>query len=135
MKILLRFGRFLLKLRLSRIYLLPMSLLFASTLDASDDGDAAGRRAVLYAAKGTFGIQGVLYTLDPATGAVLTVVGLLNDTAGNNYGMGGLRYHPISGIFYGATTTTSPTTAGSGEARSAAVVVRPVSDGRGGWLV
>ncbi len=64
---------------------------------------------MLYAAKGTFGVQGILYTLDPATGAVLTTVGPLNDAAGNNYGMGGLRYHPITGIFYGATATSSPT--------------------------
>jgi hypothetical protein len=72
-------------------------------------GDVAGRRAVLYAAKGTFGVQGVLYTLDPATGAVLTTVGPLQDAAGNNYGMTGLKYHPITGIFYGATAGQSPT--------------------------
>jgi len=65
--------------------------------------------AVLYVAKGTFGVQGILYTLDPATGAVLTTVGPLNDAAGNNYGMGGLKYHPITGIFYGATAGQSPT--------------------------
>jgi hypothetical protein len=72
-------------------------------------GDAAGRRAVLYAAKGTFGVQGVLFTIDPATGAVLTTVGSLNDANGNNYGMGALKYHPITGIFYGATMSDSPT--------------------------
>jgi hypothetical protein len=65
--------------------------------------------AVLYAASGTFGVQGILYTLDPATGAVLTTVGPLNDAAGNNYAMGGLKYHPITGIFYGATAGQSPT--------------------------
>jgi hypothetical protein len=69
----------------------------------------APRPAVLYAAKGTFGVQGVLFTLDPATGAVLTTVGPLNDAAGNNYGIGGLKYHPTTGLFYGATTTSSPT--------------------------
>jgi hypothetical protein len=78
-------------------------------VDDISAGDAAGRRAVLYAAKGTFGVQGVLYTLDPATGAVLTTVGPLHDTAGNNYGMTGLKYHPITGIFYGATAGQSPT--------------------------
>ena len=66
-------------------------------------------QAVLYSATGTFGVTGILYTLDPATGTVLTTVGLLNDAAGNNYGMTGLRYHPTTGIFYGATATTSPT--------------------------
>jgi len=105
----IRFGRFWLKSGLSRICLIAILLLFASTLGANAQGTAPGIRAVLYAAKGTFGIQGILYTLDPATGAVLTTVGLLNDAAGNNYGMGGLRYHPITGILYGATTTSSPT--------------------------
>jgi plastocyanin len=65
--------------------------------------------AVLYAAKGTFGVQGVLYTLDPATGAVLTTVGFLHDAAGNNYDMAGFKYHPMTGIFYGATGGQSPT--------------------------
>ena len=98
---------------LSRICLIAASLLFASTVGASDaastEGDAAGRRAVLYAASGTFGVTGILYTLDPATGAVLTTVGPLNDAAGNNYGMTGLKYHPTTGIFYGATAHASPT--------------------------
>ena len=105
----IRFGRFWLKSGLSRICSIAILLVFASTLGASAQGTAPGIRAVLYAAKGTFGIQGILYTLDPATGAVLTTVGPLNDAAGNNYGMGGLRYHPITGILYGATTTSSPT--------------------------
>src|SRR5437870_13362490 len=105
----IRFGRFWPKSGLSRICLIAILLLFASTLGVSAQGDVTGRRAVLYAAKGTFGVQGILYTLDPVTGAVRTTVGPLNDAAGNNYGMGGLRYHSITGIFYGATTTTSPT--------------------------
>jgi len=58
---------------------------------------------VLYVASGTFGVQGILYTLDPATGAVFTTVGPLNDAAGNNYGITGLKYHPVTGIFYGVT--------------------------------
>src|SRR5438132_5766277 len=87
----------------------PSELLASQDVDDIDAGDAAGRRAVLYAAKGTFGVQGVLFTLDPATGAVLTTVGSLNDANGNNYGMGALKYHPITGIFYGATMSDSPT--------------------------
>ncbi len=102
------FGRFWLTSRLSRICLIAISLLFASTLGASAQGDAMGR-AVLYVASGTFGVQGILYTLEPATGAVLTTVGPLNDAAGNNYGITGLKYHPATGIFYGATGHQSPT--------------------------
>ena len=64
---------------------------------------------MLYVAKGTFGVQGVLFTIDPASGALLTTVGFLNDAVGNNYGMGGMKYHPITGIFYGVTMSDSPT--------------------------
>jgi len=113
MKTIPSFARFWITSRLSRICLIAISLLFASTLGASDapsaEGDAAGRRAVLYVAKGTFGVQGVLFTIDPATGAVVTTVGPLNDANGNNYGMGALKYHPITGILYGATMSDSPT--------------------------
>ena len=103
------FGRFWLTSRLSRICLIAISLLFAGTLGASPQGDAVGRRAVLYAASGTFGDPGILYTLDQATGAVLTTVGLLHDAVGNFYGITGLKYHPATGIFYGATGHASPT--------------------------
>jgi hypothetical protein len=61
---------------------------------------------VLYVATGTFGAQGtqgVLYTVDRDSGAVLTTVGSLNDDAGNNYPMTGLKYDTHNGIFYGAT--------------------------------
>jgi hypothetical protein len=102
-------GRFWFTSRLSRICLIAISLLFTSTLGASAHGDAMGRTAVLYAASGTFGVQGILYTLDPATGAVLTTVGPLHDANGNFYGITGLKYHPATGIFYGATGHGSPT--------------------------
>src|SRR5215468_7373429 len=75
----------------------------------ADTGDAVGRGAVLYVAKGTFGVAGILFTIDPATGAVLTTVGPLNDANGNHYGMAGMKYHPITGIFYGVTMDSSPT--------------------------
>ena len=94
------FGRVWLTSRLSRICSIAISLLFVSTLGARAQGDAMGRRAVLYAASGTFGVQGILYTLDPATGAVLTTVGPLNDAAGNNYGITGLKYHPATGTLW-----------------------------------
>ena len=50
----------------------------------------------------------LFYIIDPATGAA-TTVGPLHDAAGNPYGMTGLKYHPITGIFYGATSGQSPT--------------------------
>ena len=109
MKIMRSFGRFWLTSRLSRICLISISLLFAIALELNADGDAVGRRAVLYAASGTFGTQGTLYTLDPATGAVLTTVGPLHDAANNPYGLTGLKYDPFTGILYGVTSGQSPT--------------------------
>src|SRR5438132_14293677 len=103
------FGRVWLTSRLSRICSIAISLLFVSTLGARAQGDAMGRRAVLYAASGTFGVQGILYTLDPATGAVLTTVGPLHDAANNPYGLAGLKYDPFTGILYGVTSGQSPT--------------------------
>ncbi len=92
-------------MRPGKLGLLVIALLVSSTLAVS----AKKSKTVLYAASGTFGVQGVLYTLNPATGAVLTTVGPLNDSDGNNYGLTGLRYEPTNGLLYGATTTTSPT--------------------------
>jgi hypothetical protein len=64
---------------------------------------------VLYVASGTLGVQGVLFTIDPASGALLTTVGPLNDVAGNNYGMAGMKYDEFNGILYGVTMDSSPT--------------------------
>jgi hypothetical protein len=55
----------------------------------------------LYAA--TAGVHGQLYLLDPNTGGVLRDVGPLNDSAGRNYPMEGLAFHPHTRVLYGAT--------------------------------
>ena len=64
---------------------------------------------MLYTASGTDGVNGTLYTVDPATGAVLTTVGPLHDAANNPYGLTGLKYDPFTGILYGVTSGQSPT--------------------------
>jgi hypothetical protein len=58
---------------------------------------------LLYAATGFAGSEGELYILDPVDGSVITDVGPLNDSAGNNYGLTGLRYDPSTGRLYGIT--------------------------------
>src|ERR1043166_1389272 len=64
----------------------------------------------LYAASGFAGSTGELYILDPVDGSVITDIGPLNDSAGNNYGLTGLRYDPSTGRLYGITgsSLTSP---------------------------
>ncbi len=64
-----------------------------------------------YAASGSNGVAGTLYTLNPATGAA-TPVGLLRDAAGAPYSMTGMAFHPITGVLYGSTSNQSPTNAG-----------------------
>ncbi len=109
MKITRSFERFWVTSRLSTICLIAISLLFTSQVWASTDGEVSGRRVTLYVASGTFGVQGTLYTIDPATGMVLTTVGLLHDSANNPYGLTGLKYDSTTGIFYAATSGQSPT--------------------------
>ena len=109
MKIMRSFERFWVTSRLSTICLIASSLLFTSAVWASTDGEVSGRRVTLYIASGTFGAQGTLYTIDPATGMVLTTVGLLHDSANNPYGLTGLKYDSTTGILYAATSGQSPT--------------------------
>jgi hypothetical protein len=56
---------------------------------------------VLYAATGS-GRPGELYTLNPATGAMATDVGPLNDAGNVNYGLTGLAFNPATGVLYGS---------------------------------
>jgi len=79
---------------------------FTVSITPTPTPTATPRQAVLYVASGTFGIVGTLYTVDPASGLVLTTIGLLNDVNGNNYPMAGLKYNPITGILYGATANS-----------------------------
>lgn len=57
----------------------------------------------LYAATGFGGSTGELYILDPADGSVISDVGPLNDSDGNNYGLTGLRYDVSRDVLYGIT--------------------------------
>ncbi len=109
MKITRSFERFWVTSRLSTICLIAISLLFTCQVSASTDGEVSGRRVTLYVASGTFGVQGTLYTIDPATGMVLTTVRLPHDSANNPYGLTGLKYDSTTGIFYAATSGQSPT--------------------------
>src|SRR5437773_9979433 len=58
---------------------------------------------LLYAATGFAGSTGELYILDPADGSVISDLGPLNDSDGNNYGLTGLRYDQSRDVLYGIT--------------------------------
>ncbi len=64
---------------------------------------------LLYAATGFGGVNGELYILSPTNGAVVSDIGALVDFGGNSYGLTGLRFDSSTGVFYGATSSTSPT--------------------------
>jgi hypothetical protein len=66
--------------------------------------------AALFAATAS-GAAGQLVTLNPATGALATTIGPLNDVAGANYPITGLAFHPTTGVLYGSTGNNPETTA------------------------
>jgi hypothetical protein len=78
--------------------ILRLTLLIASFFGLAGQTIAA----TLYGATAA-GAPGTLYTLDPATGAVIQTIGALNDAGGANYSMTGLAVHPITGVLYGST--------------------------------
>jgi hypothetical protein len=73
-------------------------LLLAFTAFTSAQG-----RQQLYAATGFAGATGELYILDPVDGSVISDIGPLNDSDGNNYGLTGLRYDESRDVLYGIT--------------------------------
>lgn len=66
--------------------------------------------AKLYATTAA-GAAGKLYTLNPATGAVVDDLGFLNDSNGVNYPITGLAFHPSTGVLYGSTGNNPEETA------------------------
>ena len=90
--------------RFAAVSALAAVLLFAAPRGASAD--------VYYGATGSNGINGRLYILNPANGAIATNVGALVDAANNVYGLTGLAFQPGSGTLYGSTSNASLTGAG-----------------------
>ena len=90
--------------RLMMILMAGMLLLVATGGVAQAD--------TLYGATGSNGVNGELYTLNPANGSVITDVGALVDASGNHYGLTGLRFNTITGVLYGSTAGKSPTDPG-----------------------
>jgi len=62
----------------------------------------SARAATLYASTSAGG-PGELYTIDPASGAVIQNVGPLVDSLNVNYPITGLAFNPINGLLYGST--------------------------------
>jgi len=63
--------------------------------------------SVLYGSTAS-GNPGELYTLNPATGAMIADVGPLNDAGSINYPITGLAFNPINGVLYGSTGNSDP---------------------------
>lgn len=71
---------------------------------------ASSEAATLYASTSAGG-PGQLYTIDPASGAVIQNVGPLVDSFNVNYPITGLAFNPINGLLYGSTGNSVPGTA------------------------
>ena len=63
---------------------------------------ARAQAAVMFGATAA-GAPGELYTINPATGAIITDIGPLHDAGNTNYPITGLAFHPITGVLYGST--------------------------------
>ncbi len=92
---------------LSRLHAKPLSCILLLAFAAFSSAHGALQ---LYAATGFAGSIGELYIIDPADGSVISDVGPLNDSRGNNYGLTGLRYDISTGLLFGITgsSKTSP---------------------------
>jgi hypothetical protein len=66
-------------------------------------GSASRAEAGVIFAATAAGAAGELYTLDPATGAVIADIGPLNDASAVNYPITGLAFNPLTGTLYGST--------------------------------
>jgi hypothetical protein len=66
--------------------------------------------ATLYGSTSAGG-PGELFTLNPATGAMVADIGPLNDVLNVNYPITGLAFNPVSGFLYGSTGNSSASTA------------------------
>ena len=65
----------------------------------------------MYAASGSNGVNGHLYTINPATGAMITDVGALMNATGAPFGLTGMAF--MGGTLYGTVSNASPTGAGT----------------------
>ncbi len=82
-------------------------MLFAALLaSAASLLTIAAHAQTLFAATGSNGIAGSLYTVNPATAATTLVGPLLAGAL--PVGLTGLARHPVSGVLYGATAVSSP---------------------------
>jgi hypothetical protein len=87
-------------------WLAALAIAVITLLAASAPLARAGGGQVLYGADGAGGNPSNLYTLDPATGAVVSTVGPIG------FAVTGLAVHPTTGILYGTTGNASPASPG-----------------------
>jgi hypothetical protein len=72
---------------------------------------ASRAEAVTLFASTSAGSPGHLYTIDPATGAVVQDVGSIVDNSNVNYPITGLAFNPLDGALWGSTGNKVPATA------------------------
>lgn len=85
---------------------ISVTLCLAGTFAVSERAEAA----TLYGATSAGG-PGELYTLNPATGAMISDIGPLVDANSVNYPITGLAFNPVTGLLYGSTGNSVAATA------------------------
>src|SRR5438552_4176452 len=68
---------------------------------------AQAQTVTLYAATGSNGTAGSLYTIDLTTGAANLVGPIVNASGGGALGITGLAFDPLNGVLYGVTVNNT----------------------------
>ena len=85
----------------------------------------ASAQSVLYAATGSAGTAGSLYTINPTTGAILSSVPITNAAGGGALGITGLAFSPSTNVLYGVTVNKVVT--GGNSVAGSLVVINPTT--------
>jgi hypothetical protein len=64
-------------------------------------------QSILYAATGSAGTAGTLYTIDASSGSILSSHAITNAAGGGAIGITGLAFSPTTGVLYGVTVTST----------------------------
>jgi hypothetical protein len=70
-------------------------------------GPAGKCLPIMYAATGSNGVAGNLYTVDPSTAASILVAPITNAAGGGGIGVTGLDFNPLDHVLYGVTSEST----------------------------
>lgn len=82
-------------------------------------------QSVIYAATGSKGVAGALYTIDVNSGAILSTHNLVDNATGGGVGLTGIAFNPLTDTLYGVTVSLTPNQPNSNTVASSLVTIDP----------